>query len=525
MASGSLDSTAAIWQVSTGQMLHKYDFGKPIASLAFDPSGTMLVVSAGHKVFSWPFTRLAPPVKILKTRRSLRALHFHPTAPHILLTAEVTERRAGTTADGVGTAAAMAAATQPPQHAHGQHRNPNRYQQQQHRQQQAQVHSQLAWMHQAGGAGAGGGDGGGDLGRIGAPDESDPQEAVDDLAAFIAAHNIMAPSQQQQQRQQSQQEVAQEPPAATAGPGASGARNVPNQGPVPWPTGLLRNLLMGVTGIFTGGLGGGGGGAAGGGSAAGRGGTVNQQAADGARVLRRTGSSPTRGGNVAAAAATAAAAAAADGGPYTATGAAFAGGGGAPSVNPGDGGVAWGNAHAGHSAPPGNIVATATAPPVGGRLNVLAPADVIRRHNMGGGIRHAIPLVAPSAAAPLQPQALRGGMGQRLQDSHVAAYDLMWGWDHMQRMSESEIVRLRELALLAAPDLPSAANHDTPCIVTVRLWDFRDPTRELRKELLVLPRVVLCSEMGIHFTACGRYMVCCVVRESPSEACLNWQVR
>lgn len=46
------------------------------------------------QVFCWPFTRGEAPVKILKTRRSLRALHFHPTAPHILLTAEVTERRA-----------------------------------------------------------------------------------------------------------------------------------------------------------------------------------------------------------------------------------------------------------------------------------------------------------------------------------------------------------------------------------------------------------------------------------------------
>lgn len=49
----------------------------------------------------------------------------------------------------------------------------------------------------------------------------------------------------------------------------------------------------------------------------------------------------------------------------------------------------------------------------------------------------------------------------------------------------------------AAPELPTAANHDAPCIVTVRLWDFRDPTRELRKELLALPRVVLCRWGGV----------------------------
>lgn len=55
------------------------------------------------------------------------------------------------------------------------------------------------------------------------------------------------------------------------------------------------------------------------------------------------------------------------------------------------------------------------------------------------------------------------------------------------------------LPVQSAPDLPPAANHDTPCIVTVRLWEFRDPSRELRRELLVLPRVVLCrwGEAGV----------------------------
>lgn len=45
------------------------------------------------QVFSWHFHGAAEPIRILKTRRSLRALHFHPLAPYVLLTAEVTERR------------------------------------------------------------------------------------------------------------------------------------------------------------------------------------------------------------------------------------------------------------------------------------------------------------------------------------------------------------------------------------------------------------------------------------------------
>lgn len=30
------------------------------------------------------------------------------------------------------------------------------------------------------------------------------------------------------------------------------------------------------------------------------------------------------------------------------------------------------------------------------------------------------------------------------------------------------------------------------------------------------------SEMGIHFSPCGRFMACCVLRDSPSEASVRW---
>ncbi|GFH21740.1 MFS domain-containing protein [Haematococcus lacustris] len=54
--------------------------GKPIASIAFHPSGHLLVVASGHKVYVWPYQAGldSQPSVLLKTRRSLRALHFHP---------------------------------------------------------------------------------------------------------------------------------------------------------------------------------------------------------------------------------------------------------------------------------------------------------------------------------------------------------------------------------------------------------------------------------------------------------------
>lgn len=70
--------------------------GRPIASLAFHIEGDALAVASGHKLYMWQYTKQhqgeegAPPVA-LKTRRSLRAVHFHPLGLPLVLTAEVND--------------------------------------------------------------------------------------------------------------------------------------------------------------------------------------------------------------------------------------------------------------------------------------------------------------------------------------------------------------------------------------------------------------------------------------------------
>lgn len=172
LASGSLDHEVRLWNARTSECVLRFDFGKPIASLAFHPEGDILAVASGHKLYTWRYaaamradwearidgdvprgdamdanavhassregglredTRddaggsrwtasaayvggfpsrsrgtvagamgaegaegadpdaLAVPYISLRTRRSLRAVHFHPHGAPMLLSAEVNE--------------------------------------------------------------------------------------------------------------------------------------------------------------------------------------------------------------------------------------------------------------------------------------------------------------------------------------------------------------------------------------------------------------------------------------------------
>ena len=55
--------------------------GKPIASLAFDPSGTVLVVTAGHKVRPWACVALAPGQRAVCLRMQSWG-SVHPSSAH-----------------------------------------------------------------------------------------------------------------------------------------------------------------------------------------------------------------------------------------------------------------------------------------------------------------------------------------------------------------------------------------------------------------------------------------------------------
>ncbi|KAL5699521.1 hypothetical protein ACHQM5_030408 [Ranunculus cassubicifolius] len=94
LASGSLDHEVRLWDANTAECIGSRDFYRPIASIAFHAQGEVLAVASGHKLYIWHYNRrgeTSSPSIVLKTRRSLRAVHFHPHAAPFLLTAEVND--------------------------------------------------------------------------------------------------------------------------------------------------------------------------------------------------------------------------------------------------------------------------------------------------------------------------------------------------------------------------------------------------------------------------------------------------
>eukprot|EP00257_Ricinus_communis_P011980 XP_002533627.2 uncharacterized protein LOC8276127 [Ricinus communis] len=94
LASGSLDYEVRLWDANTSECIGSRDFYRPIASIAFHAEGELLAVASGHKLYVWHYNKrgeASSPAIVLKTRRSLRAVHFHPHAAPFLLTAEVND--------------------------------------------------------------------------------------------------------------------------------------------------------------------------------------------------------------------------------------------------------------------------------------------------------------------------------------------------------------------------------------------------------------------------------------------------
>ena len=77
--------------------------------------------------------------------------------------------------------------------------------------------------------------------------------------------------------------------------------------------------------------------------------------------------------------------------------------------------------------------------------------------------------------------------------------------------------------IVAAASASTMPSPDLPCIVKLKLWEFEtqldeDGEIELKplEELpFVLPQAVLCSEMGAHFSPCGRYIATCQACKPP----------
>ncbi|XP_023000468.1 uncharacterized protein LOC111494728 [Cucurbita maxima] len=94
VASGSLDYDVRLWDANTAECIGSRDFYRPIASIAFHAQGELLAVASGHKLYIWHYNKKGEtpsPTIVLRTRRSLRAVHFHPHAAQFLLTAEVND--------------------------------------------------------------------------------------------------------------------------------------------------------------------------------------------------------------------------------------------------------------------------------------------------------------------------------------------------------------------------------------------------------------------------------------------------
>ena len=94
LASRSLDHEVRIWDANTAECIGSHDFYRPIASIAFHAKGELLVVASGHKLYAWHYSRrgeTSSPTIILKTRRSLRAVHFAPRGAPVLFSAEVND--------------------------------------------------------------------------------------------------------------------------------------------------------------------------------------------------------------------------------------------------------------------------------------------------------------------------------------------------------------------------------------------------------------------------------------------------
>lgn len=71
-----------------------------------------------------------------------------------------------------------------------------------------------------------------------------------------------------------------------------------------------------------------------------------------------------------------------------------------------------------------------------------------------------------------------------------------------------------------ATSLAAAAAAELPCTVKLRIWphDIKEPCAPLDAEKcrLTIPHAVLCSEMGAHFSPCGRFLAACVACMLPN---------
>ncbi|KAG1654124.1 hypothetical protein FOA52_010056 [Chlamydomonas sp. UWO 241] len=475
LASGSLDHRVVVWRISTGEKLFTHDFGKPIATIAFHPSGKALVVASGHKV--------------VDSKREAGQ------AGSVAGAAVATEGDAG----GVGGGATGSG-------------------------------SPVTGADARGVAVPGAGGGAGGVGLFSSA-LSDVAMRMLDMAGMrwpgglhAVARVLLnhrgrgatqgspgtpgdpgAPSEAQQQQQQQQQQQR----TLSGGPGAGGQ---------PLQLGTLSQQLerVSIGGINIPGTGG----DAAAGAAVGVGdvggaplGVFVPGGGAAAQVVTSTGCCPqlrlgrcirvvrchthahacapthaTHQPHVQMAAVAAAAAAAVS------------------AMERMRAGIPVPSFSSAVSASAASASICGSADTVGGPRVDLAMCDpwgMQRIRSTGGSATHSFPL----EAQPLG-----------------SAYDLSWGWDASTVPGPDPGRGLAGGALLESQLMPVAMTSEQPCVVNLNVWSFdhRRPSAMLDKSRLSVPRAVLCSEMGTHFSPCGRYLALCVAVDELSDAGRAW---
>ena len=101
VASGSLDQSVRIWDIERKRAICTWTAARAIASISFDAEGKVLAIASGRKGYLWDWTwrdeqgRRRLPQKVLRTKRTLRAIQFYPLSCVIPRASEARDAGAG----------------------------------------------------------------------------------------------------------------------------------------------------------------------------------------------------------------------------------------------------------------------------------------------------------------------------------------------------------------------------------------------------------------------------------------------
>ncbi|KAL1199653.1 Protein Mut11 [Cardamine amara subsp. amara] len=425
VASGSLDLEVRLWNTKSGECIKSHEFYRPIASIAFHAEGELLAVASGHKLHMWHYNNggeESSPTVVLKTRRSLRAVHFHPHGAPFLLTAEVNE--IDSLDSSMSRATSMGYLRYPPPAIFFTSTESN----------QTSLAAELPHMSVPISSG--------DDPRIG---QSSSQSGFQNIQSFADNQNRrLFPSL----------------PLATSS-GTSGSNSVPGNSP--------SNTF--VT----------------------RGGDRSSTAVDGMNVdeAQSVGRNriPSQVSNR------------------------------SEQLLRFRDRVSWELPFLqGWLMAQGHGVANAVVPPSGSSNHgVSAPSSTSRLST--ASLEAAVALLEIPNCVNLHAVSGRGGSHEQTSQPQSSGSGLPEGMSshNTQHGSNAQPVVNRvqsELATSIAASVAAAASAELPCTVKLRVWphDIKDPYAQMKSErcLLTIPHAVLCSEMGAHFSPCGRYLAACV---------------